>query len=146
MSNKNIANVHAAGFFLLVRERKNWQFLLLKHSNRWDLPKGHCDSGENSLATAIRELKEETGIDRDQIEIDPSFTFELSYQVEYSSPQPQTLQKNVKYFLAYLDSKPIVKLTEHLDADWFDWNPTVKIQGETIDPLVQAVAKHLAQK
>jgi len=40
--------------------------LLMGHSTNntfWDLPKGELDSGESPLEAAVRELKEETGLD-----------------------------------------------------------------------------------
>jgi 8-oxo-dGTP pyrophosphatase MutT (NUDIX family) len=40
-----------------------WQFLLLRHADRWDLPKGLVEPGETPLAAAHRELWEDTGID-----------------------------------------------------------------------------------
>lgn len=43
----------------------DWHRLLLGHatrSPRWDIPKGLAEPGESLLATAIRELSEETGL------------------------------------------------------------------------------------
>lgn len=33
-----------------------------QHGDSWSLPKGHVDEGEETLAAAIREIKEESGI------------------------------------------------------------------------------------
>ena len=38
------------------------EFLLIRRSGLWDLPKGHQDPGEPIEATALREVEEETGI------------------------------------------------------------------------------------
>ena len=38
------------------------EFLLIRRSGLWDLPKGHQDPGEPILTTALREVEEETGI------------------------------------------------------------------------------------
>ena len=38
------------------------EFLLIRRSGLWDLPKGHQDEGEAIEATSIREVEEETGI------------------------------------------------------------------------------------
>ena len=45
--------VRAAGILLMTR-CKPQQFLLMRHSNRWDLPKGHCEPGESYVETALR--------------------------------------------------------------------------------------------
>ncbi len=34
--------------------RSDNSFLLMKHRNRYDLPKGHVDSGETEMQTALR--------------------------------------------------------------------------------------------
>ena len=36
--------------------------LMIFRRNRWDLPKGHIDSGEDALSAAKREIEEETGV------------------------------------------------------------------------------------
>ena len=38
------------------------ELLMIFRRNRWDLPKGHIDSGEDALTAAVREIEEETGV------------------------------------------------------------------------------------
>ena len=38
------------------------EFLLIRRSGLWDLPKGHQDPGEPIEVTALREVEEETGL------------------------------------------------------------------------------------
>ncbi len=52
--------VEAAGG--LVRNRRG-DFLLIKRSGLWDLPKGHHENGEDMRTTALREVREETGVE-----------------------------------------------------------------------------------
>jgi len=134
--------IRAAGILLFHCQGENDDFLLLRHADRWDLPKGHCDQGETFLQTAMRETAEETGIAADQIEIDFRFQFELNYPVRYTDHPDKIFDKRVCYFLGYLNKKPRLRLTEHLSAKWFPWNPPHQIQKQTIDPLLRAVAKH----
>lgn len=47
----------------LVSNRRG-DFLLISRNGLWDLPKGHQDPGEEISVTALREVKEETGIDQ----------------------------------------------------------------------------------
>lgn len=51
--------VEAAGG---VVENEHGEVLMIFRRNRWDLPKGHIDAGEDALGTAIREICEETGV------------------------------------------------------------------------------------
>ncbi len=70
----------------------NTEILLIKHVNsgHWSFPKGHVEFGETEVETALREVKEETGID---IIIDPTFREIVSF-----SPKKGT-QKTVVYFI-----------------------------------------------
>lgn len=36
--------------------------LMIYRRERWDLPKGHIDAGEEALTAAVREIEEETGV------------------------------------------------------------------------------------
>lgn len=46
----------------LVSNRRG-DFLMISRNGLWDLPKGHQDPGEEIEVTALREVREETGID-----------------------------------------------------------------------------------
>ena len=52
--------VNAAGG--LVSNRRG-DYLLIERNGLWDLPKGHQEDGEDIRTTALREVREETGID-----------------------------------------------------------------------------------
>lgn len=121
------------------------EFLLMRHPDRWDLPKGHCDAGESFLQTALRETEEETGITPNAIQIDSKFQFDLFYEVKYPETGDQPLEKQVRYFLGFLYRKPELILTEHPSAAWHKWQPPQKIQSQTIDPLLESVARHFGK-
>lgn len=139
------SKVKAAGILLMATTDQPWEFLLLRHHDRWDLPKGHCEPGETYRHAALRETSEETGIPADTIQLDPQFVFEITYPVRYRKFGNRVFEKHVRYFLGYLSEKPELHLTEHPDAKWFRWNPPHCIQSETVDPLLAAAAEHLAQ-
>ena len=55
----------------VFKKRKNKTFWLLtqpKGTDRWQLPKGQIEKGENSQKTALREVKEETGVEGEIID------------------------------------------------------------------------------
>ena len=119
----------------------------MKHKDRWDLPKGHVDEGETDLQTAFRELYEETGIEESEVEHDSSFRFEIKYEVNakrYSGEKKTTITKTVRIFLGYVETEKKIKLTEHPDSAWIEWNPPHQIQKKTIDPLLVTLAGHLS--
>lgn len=51
---------HTAGVLI---QYKDEYLLCQRASGKWSIPKGHLKKGEGSVDAAIRELKEETGID-----------------------------------------------------------------------------------
>lgn len=120
-------------------------FLLMKHTRRWDLPKGHVDGDETNRECALRELAEETGITINDIEIDPHFKFKSKYKVTYKRFGDQPVKKKLIIYLARLISDVEIKITEHKGFEWFDWSPPHVIQEKTIDPLLAEVAQHWAK-
>ena len=137
--------VLAAGILLLSMP-PNPKFLLMQHSKRWDLPKGHAERGETLEETALRETEEETGIGPDQIELDETFRFELTYPVRYKKSGDQVFTKTVTFFLGMVPQVLDVAVTEHLGYRWFAFEPPHRIQEQTIDPLLFAVEQHLSNK
>ena len=136
-----MAKVKSCGF-LIYRNDPNPSFLLMRHPDRWDLPKGHIDPGESNLQCALRELEEETGITSGDITVDEEFKFKQSYVVKYS-PEGEVLKtKKLIIFLAQLHRAVTITLTEHEGYEWIDWNPPHKIQGNTIDPLLEHLVGH----
>lgn len=67
-------NEKSCGALVYRKYHGNTEILLIKHLNsgHWSFPKGHVEEGETEVETAIREIKEETGID---VMIDQSFIF-----------------------------------------------------------------------
>lgn len=136
-----MAKVKSCGF-LIVREDPNPSFLLMRHADRWDLPKGHVDPGESNLECAIRELHEETGITKDDIEIDRNFKFKHKYIVKYKRHGNVPKKKKLIIYLAKLIRPVDIELTEHQGFEWFDWDPPHSIQEKTIDPLLEELADY----
>lgn len=70
----------------------NGKVLLIQHlKGHWDMPKGHMEAGEKEQETALREVKEETGVD---VEIISDKRYTLEYTVENGN------LKEVIYFIA----------------------------------------------
>ena len=57
---------------------KNNKVLLVyeKRRNFWGFPKGHMEEGETEIETALREVKEEVGID---VKINPEKRYSINY-------------------------------------------------------------------
>ena len=78
--------------------------LLVKHNaGHIGFPKGHVEDGETEEETAIREVKEETGLD---VEVDANYRYMTTY-----SPK-EGVSKDVIFFLGKLiggEMKPQIK-------------------------------------
>ncbi len=142
---ENTAPKVAAAGILLMTNGGPRRFLLMRHHDRWDLPKGHAEPGESLQQTALRETDEETGIEASQILLDPAFAFSLTYPVTYRRYGNQFVEKTVTYFLGFVDSEKPIVCSEHAGHQWFNWSPPHAIQTQTIDPLLAAVAQHLSR-
>ena len=69
------------------------KILLIRHRNggHWAFPKGHVEKKETESETALREIKEETGL---KVSLDTGFREMVTY-----SPKPNVM-KDVIYFAA----------------------------------------------
>jgi 8-oxo-dGTP pyrophosphatase MutT (NUDIX family) len=129
---------------LLMTEREPRSFLLMRHVDRWDLPKGHVDRGETDLECALREFEEETGISRESISVDPGFLYRDVYKVPEKRSGKQ-VEKTLLIYLAMVPAECQVELSEHIGYEWRKWAPPHAIQARTIDPLLRYLERFLAE-
>jgi bis(5'-nucleosidyl)-tetraphosphatase len=128
--------------FLIVRGDPVREFLLMRHADRWDLPKGHVDPGETDLECAYRELIEETGIAKADIDVLDGFRFTTHYQVR-GKRDGKLYDKTLILFLGRLKRDVPIQVSEHLGHEWFAWNPPHRIQSFTIDAVLAELEQFL---
>jgi bis(5'-nucleosidyl)-tetraphosphatase len=129
---------------LLFRDEPEKSFLLLRSGKRWDVPKGHVERGESEQDAALRELREETGINPQYVTLDPTFRFQTQLQFKAAYLGGQFVDKTYVVFLGHLSGSTEVALTEHDVYQWFPWNPPHHLQKWLIDPLLEQVEQHFA--
>src|SRR5687767_7972278 len=103
--------------FLIVRGDPIREFLLMRHADRWDLPKGHVDGDESEMECALRELVEETGITAADIEPIADFRFTSQYQTR-ARVSGRAEDKTLVIFLARLRRDVVILPTEHGGFQW----------------------------
>ncbi len=88
--------------------------LIKQHQGFYGFPKGHMEKNETEIETALRETKEETGIDAI---IDKEKRFEISYYTRKNN------FKTVVYFLAHSKNTEIkIEEKEIIEAKWVPIN------------------------
>lgn len=97
-------------------------------SGRWGLPKGHMEPGETEADTALREIREETGL---TVTLDTAFREEVSY-----SPFPGC-QKQVVFFTAEAASMDAVPQPEEVRA--LQWLPLQEALAALSHPNVREI-------
>lgn len=110
-----LPQVQAAGFVLVRGAPRGLEYLLLMNRGRREmgLPKGHAETGETELATALRETEEETGLT--DLAPDPWFRRALRYAARRRG---ELTDKTVVYLLARLRSGRVRLSSEHSEHRW----------------------------
>ena len=98
-----MAGIKSCGV-IVFKETPSRSFLVMRHKNRLDFPKGHVDPGETEIECAMRELNEETGIRAKQIDIDPQFRFSMTYTVYLKRFNFEPREKTLVMFLGKLNT------------------------------------------
>src|SRR6266542_4002595 len=71
---QNLTTEKSAGVVVVHRGRRN-EFLLI-YSTYWEFPKGRVDANEREVDAALREVREETGLD---VHLLDGFRHEVNY-------------------------------------------------------------------
>lgn len=109
----------SCGAVIYTREDGILKYVLVLEPNGvWGFPKGHVEKGETETDTALREIREETGL---QVVLNENFreTENYSFQIK-GNP---VVQKQVIYFLAeFTDQSPVAFKPEISDILLADYN------------------------
>lgn len=110
-------------------------YLLLQYdAGHWDFVKGNVECGETEQETAIRELKEETGI------VDARFVDGFRQPISYFYKRKGNLvHKEVIFFLMETKAMQVKLSFEHVDFAWLPYD-------QAIAQLTFANARNVLQK
>ena len=115
--------------------------LLIRHryGGHWSFPKGHVEDGENEVQTALREVKEETGL---SIKLSEGFRECVEYY-----PKPN-VKKLVVYFLGYAEDDHVCKQDEEVsETKWLGLDDALNAVTFRNDKnLITAAKNFLEQK
>lgn len=125
----------------IVNDKQTRMYLLLNYRRGyWDLAKGKLEKGETKLQAAIRELKEETGLEAD---IYPGFEQSLSYM--FKDPSGELVHKTVTFFVGKALSKNVTLSYEHLSYKWLPYKEAIEMLTYTNAQQILSMAEHFVE-
>jgi len=125
MTDKDVAREISAGFIIYRRTKEGPRFLLLYHGGQyWNFAKGKIEAEEKSMAAAIRETMEETGLKSDDLRIKYRFK---AYEKYFFYKNKQRVFKIVIFYLAETRLRDIKISDEHEGFGWFLYKDAKRI-------------------
>ncbi|MDC1205377.1 NUDIX domain-containing protein [Candidatus Pacebacteria bacterium] len=112
----------------------------LRGDSYWIFPKGHVEGDETPKETALRELKEETGLLVTHLDSEHPFT--IAYDFTYNETK---VEKEVTYFLGKVSSGEYILQEEEVkEAGWYTYEEAYKkITYENSKKLLDEVNGYL---
>lgn len=127
----------SAGVVVVRETRDGWRYLLLRAFNHWDFPKGMVEQGEEPLAAAIREVREETLIT----------DLDFLWGEVWRQTGPYSRGKVARYYLARTVTVevtlPVIEAlgrAEHNEFRWVDRNTGLRLVSPRVAPILEWAA------
>ena len=131
----------SAGVAVVRRTADGWRLLVLRAYRNWDFPKGLIETGEAPFAAAVREAREETGIE------DLAFR----WGEDFRETEPYARNKIARYYLAEtqqeelaLPVSPELGRPEHHEYRWVDFATAQRLLPPRLQPVLRWVRSCLS--
>lgn len=128
----------SAGVVVVRRDASRWLFLMLRAYRNWDFPKGVVEPGEDPLAAARREVREETLVE----------DLELKWGEVYQETGPYGRGKIARYYLAatrtekiVLPVSPELGRPEHNEWRWVELDVALRLASPRLQPVARWAAE-----
>lgn len=125
---------HSAGVVIVRRSGDGRRYLLLRCYRYWDFPKGEVEPGEDPLATARREVREETNLD----------DLHFRWGKGFTETPPYGQGKVARYYLAecpagdvYLPVSPELGAPEHHEFRWVSFDEGRTLVNDRIRAVLE---------
>ena len=135
----------SAGVILFRQKKGKREYLLLKYHHKvifWSFAKGKIETGEKEVETALREVKEETGLRK--IKLMPALKEKTSY---FKTVDGKKVYKEVIWFLGKVEDTEEGKVSwEHEELGWFSYREAWQKVKFKDDKELLRKAEELLQK
>mgnify|MGYP006285881701 CR=1 FL=1 len=125
--------VHVTGSAIVIGAR-GVVLHLHKRLGIWLQPGGHIEQGENPWEAALREAREETGLDVGH----PSAGPQLVHVDVHPGPRGHT-HLDLRYLLEAGDDDPAPPPGESQDVRWFSWDDAIAVADPGLVGALRAV-------
>lgn len=130
------------GAVVFFKNKEPIYLLLHYEASHWGLVKGHMENNETQEETALRELKEETGLTK--IKLIAGFKEKINY---FYKRKNQTIHKQVTYFLVQTYHKEINLSSEHIGYEWLNHEEaTEKLSFKNTKNVLKKAHNYLKNK
>ncbi|MBL8265057.1 NUDIX domain-containing protein [Steroidobacter sp.] len=130
----------SAGVVVIRETHEGWLYLLLRAYNHWDFPKGMVEPGEEPLAAAIREVREETLIE----------DLQFAWGNDYTQTNPYSRGKVARYYIATTRTVevtlPVIEAlgrAEHNEFRWVSRADALKLVSPRVSPIIEWADNYL---
>lgn len=129
----------SAGIIIVRHVEGQWLYLFLRAYHYWDFPKGEVEAGETPFTTALREVREETGLAK--------LSFPWGRVFKETAPYSGG-KKKARYYLAEA-TESIVKFSinpaiggpEHHEYRWLPADDLKKLAPPRLHPVIDWAAE-----
>jgi putative (di)nucleoside polyphosphate hydrolase len=145
------------GIMLLNKDKKIFVGKRIdNHSDAWQMPQGGVDAGENEDLAMFRELKEETGIDKERVgtivKSSGYYYYNLPYKLQKKFWGGKFLGQRQRWYLAnFIGSDDDINI-KTFDPEFSDWkwidrknlsDLIVDFKREMYDEIISEFSKYL---
>ena len=147
----------AVSGFVMNREATKLLMVFHKKLNTWVIPGGHLDSDEYLHEGALREIKEETGIEAEIIDANkfdfsgnekefciPAPYLVLSEYIPAKGDKPSHIHIDFVYLCVANETIPTKQETEVDDVKWMTW--TEVVESNTFESIKEFARKKMGKK
>lgn len=121
-TNLPVVREYSAGVVLFTEKNGQRKYLILHYpGGHFDFPKGHLEQGETERDAALRELREETGIEV------PDFIPGFQQKMFYSFRRhDHRVDKTVTFYLAGTATSSVIISHEHRGYLWLEFQQALQ--------------------